>query len=77
MVVTGGTFRSRKIVTINSNHLRPTSNKVRQSIFNVLVHKFNFNSWKADEAMLDAFAGSGAVTIEAISRGIKKKISLL
>ena len=72
MLITGGKFKSRKISTIRNNIVRPTSNKVRQSIFNVLIHRFEFNNWRYRNQMLDAFAGSGIISFESISRNIRK-----
>lgn len=69
MNITGGKFNGRKIVTVKSNDVRPTSSKIRGSIFNML------NSLELDlsEAVfLDLFAGSGIMGLEALSRGAKK-----
>ncbi|CAO5682870.1 MAG: Ribosomal RNA small subunit methyltransferase D [Holosporales bacterium] len=49
---------------------RPTTDKIKQSIFNILEHKFDCVF--ADMVILDAFSGSGAMGIEALSRGAKK-----
>ena len=57
-------------MTIKNKNLRPTSNKIRQAIFNVLTHKLDLDSWKEKSFMLDAFAGTGIVSFEAISRGL-------
>ena len=72
MNITGGKFKSRKIDTIKNNLLRPTTNKLRQSIFNILIHRFDFCTWNTQSNMLDPFSGSGSVSLEAISRGIRK-----
>ena len=71
MNITGGKFNGRKITTGKSNDVRPTSSKVRSSIFNML------NSLEIDletAAFLDLFAGSGIMGLEALSRGAKKAI---
>jgi 16S rRNA (guanine966-N2)-methyltransferase len=70
--VVGGRHRGRSIETPEGMTTRPTSNRARESLFNILMHA----SWNEDgtsplvEArVLDAFAGSGALGIEALSRG--------
>ncbi len=71
MNITGGKFNGRKITTVKSNDVRPTSAKVRASIFNML------NSMNIDlgvAVFLDLFAGSGIMGLEALSRGAKKSI---
>lgn len=71
MNITGGKHNGRKITTVKSNDVRPTSSKVRSSIFNML------NSIEIDFAstvFLDLFAGSGIMGLEALSRGVKKAV---
>jgi 16S rRNA (guanine(966)-N(2))-methyltransferase RsmD len=71
MNITGGKFNGRKITTVKSNDVRPTSSKVRASIFNML------NSMNIDlgvAVFLDLFAGSGIMGLEALSRGAKKAV---
>ncbi len=70
--IVGGKHRGRSIATPEGQNTRPTSNRARESLFNILMHA----SWTADgtspliEArVLDAFAGSGALGLEALSRG--------
>lgn len=61
--MTGGRFRGRTLKTPDGLETRPTSAKVRQALFNILGHDFSGVSF------LDLYAGSGAVGLEAISRG--------
>lgn len=61
MRIISGKYKARKIETLNSNDTRPTTDKVRENIFNILG--------RTDGDVLDLFAGSGALGIEAISRG--------
>jgi len=71
MNITGGKFNGRKITTVKSNDVRPTSSKVRSSIFNML------NSRVVDFGgllFLDLFAGSGIMGLEALSRGAEKAV---
>lgn len=65
MRVTGGIFGGRKLQTISGRATRPTTDKVRQAIFNVLMHDVE------GAKILDIFAGSGALGIDALSRGAK------
>lgn len=67
--IVGGKFRGRPLVTPSSNAIRPTTDRVRESLFNVLAHKFPD---KVDGArVLDLFAGTGALGLEALSRGAR------
>jgi 16S rRNA (guanine966-N2)-methyltransferase len=61
MRVIAGKFRNRNLKT--SNHFRPTSDRVRETLFNILQNQIQ------GAVFVDAFAGSGAVGIEALSRG--------
>jgi 16S rRNA (guanine966-N2)-methyltransferase len=70
--IIGGKHRGRSLDTPEGMTTRPTSNRARESLFNILMHA----GWNEDgtsplvEArVLDAFAGSGALGIEALSRG--------
>lgn len=68
MRVTGGTLGGRALAAPSDNRVRPTSDKVRQAVFNMLAH----NDWGAGLAgarVADLFAGTGAMGVEAISRG--------
>jgi 16S rRNA (guanine966-N2)-methyltransferase len=63
--VIAGEFRGRRLVAPNSVTTRPTTDRVREAMFNSLVSM----DLIADCAVVDAFAGSGALGIEALSRG--------
>ena len=63
MRITGGIFKGRKLRTVSGFVTRPTTDKIRQAIFNSLVNDIE------GAAVLDLFSGSGALGIEAISRG--------
>ncbi len=65
MRVTGGEHGGRRLAVPKGLHVRPTTDKVRQALFNILL-KYGL---PADAAVLDAFCGSGALGIEALSRG--------
>lgn len=62
--IIGGFHKSRKIKEVNSELTRPTTDRNKEAIFNILGQYFDGG------VMLDLFAGSGALGIEAISRGI-------
>ena len=72
MRITTGIYKFKKINTLKSHKLRPTSNKIRNAIFNILVNKYIMNTWSAKAHLLDAFSGSGIVAIEGLSRNINK-----
>ena len=72
MIITTGIYKFKKIHTLKSHKLRPTSNKIRNAIFNILVNKYIMNTWSAKAHLLDAFSGSGIVAIEGLSRNINK-----
>ncbi len=68
MRVIAGTFRSRQLQSPKGLALRPTSDRLRETLFNVLAPVID------DARFLDAFAGTGAVGIEAFSRGAKEVV---
>ncbi len=63
MRVTGGTGRGRRLKTPAGSRVRPTSDKVKQALFNILGERMTGASF------LDLFAGAGSIGIEALSRG--------
>jgi 16S rRNA (guanine966-N2)-methyltransferase len=67
MRVVGGRLRSRPIAGPKSDGLRPTADRLRESLFNILAHAYGDPISGA--RVLDLFAGTGALGIEAISRG--------
>ena len=67
MRVVGGRLRSRAIAGPKSHATRPTSDRLRETLFNILAHAYGD---PVDGArVLDLFAGTGALGIEAVSRG--------
>lgn len=67
MRIVGGEFRGRPLATPRGNAIRPTTDRTREALFNVLAHRF---ADKLDGArVLDLFAGTGALGLEALSRG--------
>lgn len=69
MRIVGGKFRGRTLVTPTTNAIRPTTDRTRESLFNILAHSF---PEKLDGGrVLDLFAGTGALGLEALSRGAR------
>ena len=67
MRIVGGKLRSRPIAGPKSDAVRPTSDRLREALFNILTHSYGDPVTGA--RVLDLFAGTGALGIEAISRG--------
>jgi 16S rRNA (guanine(966)-N(2))-methyltransferase RsmD len=68
MRIVGGALRGRKLASFKHPSIRPTADRVRESVFNILARCF------PAEAVLDLFAGTGAMGIEAISRGAGRAV---
>ena len=66
MRVIAGSARSIKLKTLPSDATRPTTDKIKETLFNMLQRDIY------DSCFLDLFSGSGAIGIEALSRGAKK-----
>jgi 16S rRNA (guanine966-N2)-methyltransferase len=67
MRVVGGSLRGRPLAAPKSQSIRPTADRLRESLFNILVHAYDDPITGA--RVLDLFAGTGALGIEALSRG--------
>jgi 16S rRNA (guanine966-N2)-methyltransferase len=65
MRVIGGEFRSRRLQSMPGTDVRPTPDKVRESLFNILTPEIE------GSVFVDSYAGTGAVGIEALSRGAR------
>ena len=68
MRIIGGIARGSKLYTLDGLDTRPTLDRVRESLFNILQNDIK------DAIVLDLFAGSGAIALESISRGAKKAV---
>jgi 16S rRNA (guanine966-N2)-methyltransferase len=65
--IVGGEFRGRPLATPRSDAIRPTTDRTREALFNILAHRF---ADRLDGArVLDLFSGTGALGLEALSRG--------
>nr|MBA3446920.1 RsmD family RNA methyltransferase [Pseudaminobacter sp.] len=67
MRIVGGEFRGRPLAAPRTEAIRPTTDRTREALFNVLAHRFP-ERLKGGR-VLDLFAGTGALGLEAISRG--------
>ena len=67
MRIVGGRLKGRNIASPTSRDIRPTQDRLRESVFNILVHAYDDPLQGA--RVLDLFAGTGALGLEAISRG--------
>lgn len=65
MRIIAGTHRGRKMITPEGDEIRPTSDRVRESLFSILGNI-------SEVTVIDGFAGTGALGLEALSRGAKK-----
>jgi 16S rRNA (guanine966-N2)-methyltransferase len=65
MRIIAGQYRGRRIATVKDHSVRPATDRVRETIFNVLVHRMDIQGTR----VLDLFAGSGSLGLEALSRG--------
>jgi len=68
MRIVSGKYRSREIKCPNTSAVRPTQDRVRDSIFGIVQYEM------PESNVLDLFAGSGAMGIEALSRGAKELV---
>ena len=67
MRIVGGRFRGRRLAAPRAQAIRPTSDRLRESLFNILAH--GYGDPLAEARVLDLFAGTGALGLEALSRG--------
>lgn len=68
MRIVSGEFRGRVLTEFSGSDIRPTGDKVRESLFNILQSRI------IGSTFLDLFCGTGAVGIEALSRGAKEVV---
>ena len=72
MRITGGELKSRIIPAQFAKHVRPSTDRVRESLFNALNHQKGISETR----VLDLFAGSGIIALEFLSRGATQVISI-
>ena len=73
MRITGGIWRSRRLVAPKGQATRPTSDRVREALFSILASEGVFDGPEGP-AVLDLYAGSGALGFEALSRGATRAV---
>jgi 16S rRNA (guanine966-N2)-methyltransferase len=73
MRIVGGRFRGLKLAGFDAKGIRPTTDRVREALFNILAHdsalRTDAGPFPAGVQVLDVFAGTGAMGLEALSRG--------
>ncbi len=70
MRIVAGRHKGRALAAPQGRDTRPTADRARESLFNVLIHGHGIDF--ADLVVVDAFAGSGALGLEALSRGAER-----
>ncbi|MBS1517049.1 MAG: 16S rRNA (guanine(966)-N(2))-methyltransferase RsmD [Bacteroidetes bacterium] len=65
MRIISGAYKGRKLFPPDGNNVRPTSDRAKESLFNILQNRIDFDEMKC----MDLFCGSGALGLEALSRG--------
>lgn len=68
MRIISGTRRGQKLLDFDGYNIRPTTDRVRESMFNLIF------DYVSDAKVLDLFGGSGALSLEALSRGAKSSV---
>lgn len=68
MRIVGGNFKGKKLYSITGRKIRPTADRLRESIFNILSTQVQGSN------VLDLFSGTGALGIEALSRGARRVV---
>jgi 16S rRNA (guanine966-N2)-methyltransferase len=66
--IIGGEFKGRKLFSVHGEKTRPTADRIREAIFNILSSRVDAT------VVLDLFAGTGALGLEALSRGARSVI---
>ncbi|HXP30978.1 MAG TPA: 16S rRNA (guanine(966)-N(2))-methyltransferase RsmD [Stellaceae bacterium] len=72
MRIIGGRFKGWVLQSPADSEIRPTSDRLRETIFNILAHAYD--DPVTDAAVIDLFAGTGAMGLEALSRGARKAL---
>ena len=72
MRIVGGKFKGRRLAAVPGKGTRPTADRVREALFNRLLVRYELEG----ASLLDLFAGSGALGLEALSRGAAELLSV-
>ena len=70
MRIIAGKARRTNLVTPEGSHTRPTSDRIKETLFNMLQQELY------DVSFLDIFSGSGGIALEALSRGAKEAVMI-
>ena len=73
MRIVGGRFRGRRLAAPKGDAVRPTADRVRESVFNILAHGLDGTDIEG-ATVVDVCAGSGALGLEALSRGAVRAV---
>ena len=65
MRIISGKFKGRNLVSFKADHIRPTMDRVKETLFNKWMHEVD------DSLFLDLFSGTGSLGLEALSRGAR------
>ena len=68
MRIISGSHKGRRIIAPKKLHVRPTTDRSKEALFNILQHQY---PWK-DTSILDLYAGTGSISYEFASRGVEK-----
>lgn len=71
MRIIAGQYKGRKLLTPEDNRIRPTSDRTRESVFNLLMHGAYAGEAIIDQHVVDVCCGTGALGLEALSRGAR------
>lgn len=71
MRIIAGQFKGRKLITPEDQTIRPTSDRTRESVFNLLMHGLYGGDAIIDQHVVDLCCGTGAMGLEALSRGAR------
>ncbi len=69
MRIVAGRFKGASLATPSGRDIRPTADRLRESLFNILIH--GYGDPVTDARVIDLFAGTGALGLEALSRGAR------
>jgi len=72
MRIIGGTFGGRRLQAVEGHRTRPTSDRVREALFSRIEARYGL----AGQTVLDVFSGTGALAIEALSRGASRAVCI-
>lgn len=72
MRITGGNLKGRKVISGFAKHVRPSTDFMRESMFNVIQHRYQIE----EASILDLFSGSGIVSLEFLSREAASVLSV-